>query len=197
MIWAQPWWGTAWLHLECQQGEPVMSSEQGGRRGDTANNLTIGDMDLKGRRATQATSSDRCTGVEVPSFQSARAFAFEPMLACLAQLQASTIHRDTTKTATMLPDEIIAQLNSEFQCREYQVQQLTALYAVRQAPAFVTNPTDTLRRISHQHRFSTSTASLRPAKPHFFDPTSISLVLRTQPSMFGSASPRDTSWSAW
>jgi hypothetical protein len=41
----------------------------------------------------------------------------------------------------MLPDEIIAQLNSEFQCREYQVQQLTALYAVGlQALSFVTNP---------------------------------------------------------
>jgi hypothetical protein len=52
------------------------------------------------------------------------------MLARSAQLPASSIRYNTTGTATMLPDEIIAQLNTEFQCREYQVQQLTALYAV-------------------------------------------------------------------
>ncbi|KAJ4289578.1 hypothetical protein N0V90_010907 [Kalmusia sp. IMI 367209] len=33
-----------------------------------------------------------------------------------------------TITATMLPDEILAQLNSEFSCRESQIQQLAALY---------------------------------------------------------------------
>lgn len=33
--------------------------------------------------------------------------------------------------ATMLPDEILEQLNSEFPCRELQIRHLAALYSVR------------------------------------------------------------------
>lgn len=35
----------------------------------------------------------------------------------------------------MLPDEVIAQLNSEFQCREQQIQHLAALYTVCEPPS--------------------------------------------------------------
>lgn len=38
---------------------------------------------------------------------------------------------DYISRAAMLPDEIIAQLNTEYQCREHQIRQLAALYAVR------------------------------------------------------------------
>jgi origin recognition complex subunit 5 len=31
----------------------------------------------------------------------------------------------------MLPDEIIAQLNAEFQCRDQQIQHLAVIYTVR------------------------------------------------------------------
>jgi hypothetical protein len=61
-------------------------------------------------------------------------------------------------TATMLPDEIVAQLNSEFQCREQQIAHLAALYTVCQTTLHATS-TNNLRHISPDHHSSTSTAS--------------------------------------
>lgn len=61
--------------------------------------------------------------------------------------------------AIMLPDEIIAQLDAEFQCRHQQIQHLAALYSVRKhhsprARAVLIKH----RRISLLRPFSTSTA---------------------------------------
>jgi hypothetical protein len=53
---------------------------------------------------------------------------------------SATQHRNTKSQSTvaMLPEEIIVQLNAEFQCREQQIQHLAALYTVRASP-FATN----------------------------------------------------------
>lgn len=50
----------------------------------------------------------------------------------------NTASRASNHSATMLPDEIIAQLTSEFQCREQQIQQLAALYTVRDLGLYAT-----------------------------------------------------------
>jgi hypothetical protein len=56
----------------------------------------------------------------------------------LARLPQPSTHQDNIESAnlqpniaTMLPDEIIVQLNAEFQCRDEQIQHLAALYSVR------------------------------------------------------------------
>jgi hypothetical protein len=78
----------------------------------------------------------------------------------------------------MLPNEIIAQLNTEFQCRENQIRQLAALYAVCMRIA-EQRPPNNRRRISHHHRFFMYTASQQLAKPRFFNRTSTSWEFRT------------------
>jgi hypothetical protein len=96
----------------------------------------------------------------------------------------------------MLPDEIIAQLNSEFQCRDLQIQHLAALYAVCLSPCHAAF-SNTHRRISHPLHCSTSTASPPPGNPQYCAPSSTYQAFRTLSSMCANASPRDTSWSAW
>jgi hypothetical protein len=54
---------------------------------------------------------------------------------CRNAILTSTLTLDITNlelisTDTMLPNEIIAQLSGEFQCRDQQIQHLAALYSV-------------------------------------------------------------------
>jgi hypothetical protein len=96
----------------------------------------------------------------------------------------------------MLPDEIIAQLNAEFQCREQQIRHLAALYTVRTLPPQTSAHSDEHRRISHHHPSSTSTGSQQPANRQFCAPTSTYLAFPILSSTSASASPHDTSSSA-
>ncbi|KAH4481504.1 hypothetical protein HBH89_248560, partial [Parastagonospora nodorum] len=75
----------------------------------------------RGQSACEAVSSaitESCTCPRVvPSLARHPSFRFQHDTA-----------RSQPHSANMLPDEIIAQLNTEFQCREQQIQQLAALY---------------------------------------------------------------------
>ena len=63
-----------------------------------------------------------CTCLRVWPTPSASMSMFNP--------QPSSSTANNTQTTTMLPDEIITQLTSEFSCREQQIQHLAALYSV-------------------------------------------------------------------
>jgi len=68
---------------------------------------------------------------EIHAFH-ARAIAIRAKVARVPPAFTSNVANLTTAhKATMLPDEIIAQLNAEFQCREQQLQHLVAIYSVR------------------------------------------------------------------
>jgi hypothetical protein len=64
---------------------------------------------------------------------SARALAFGTKLARLPQppIRQYGVANIQNNIATMLPDEIIAQLTAEFTCRDQQIRHLAALYSVR------------------------------------------------------------------